>query len=85
MDPKSQIDDFKDKAQDTMENLQDATEEVQNRLSEYWEAGRDKATECMRATDRAIRDNPYQAVGIALGLGVIVGMLLTRSGSRSED
>jgi ElaB/YqjD/DUF883 family membrane-anchored ribosome-binding protein len=28
-----------------------------------------------RATDKAIRQNPYQTVGIVFGMGVIVGLL----------
>lgn len=84
MDPKSQMKDLKETAQDTMENLQEAGEELQNRLATYWETGREKATECMRATDRTIRENPYQAAGIAFGLGVLIGLLLTRGGS-SDD
>jgi ElaB/YqjD/DUF883 family membrane-anchored ribosome-binding protein len=84
MDAKSQINDLKETAQDTMENLQDAGEDIQNRLATYWEASREKANACMRATDRSIRENPYQAVGIALGLGVVVGLLISR-GRSCED
>jgi ElaB/YqjD/DUF883 family membrane-anchored ribosome-binding protein len=32
----------------------------------------------MRTTDLYVRDNPWQAVGIAAGLGLIVGLLLRR-------
>jgi ElaB/YqjD/DUF883 family membrane-anchored ribosome-binding protein len=84
MDAKSQINDLKETAQDTMENLQDAGEDIQNRLATYWEASREKAAACARATDRSIRENPYQAVGIALGLGVVVGLLISR-GRSCED
>jgi ElaB/YqjD/DUF883 family membrane-anchored ribosome-binding protein len=31
-----------------------------------------------KATDEVIRANPYKAVGIALGVGVLVGYLLNR-------
>ncbi|MDB6023138.1 MAG: hypothetical protein JWQ04_2995 [Pedosphaera sp.] len=75
---------MREKAEDTMENLQETGEEIQNRLATYWEAGREKATEYVRTTDRAVRENPYQAIGIALGLGLIVGLILTR-GRRSRD
>lgn len=32
----------------------------------------------LKATEEAIREHPYQAVGIALGVGLILGMLLAR-------
>ena len=31
------------------------------------------------ATDKAVREHPYQAVGIALGVGVLIGVLVARS------
>jgi ElaB/YqjD/DUF883 family membrane-anchored ribosome-binding protein len=44
------------------------------------EVARKKAVEGARATDTAIRENPYQALGIAFGVGALVGFLLSRSG-----
>lgn len=32
-----------------------------------------------KATDRAVRENPYQAVGVAFGLGILVGVLIAKS------
>jgi ElaB/YqjD/DUF883 family membrane-anchored ribosome-binding protein len=43
---------------------------------------RDKAVEGAKATDEAIREHPYQAIGIAFGVGAILGYLLSR---RSRD
>lgn len=31
-----------------------------------------------KATDRMIRDHPYQSIGIAFGVGVVLGILLNR-------
>jgi len=31
-----------------------------------------------RATDRAIRQHPYQAIGIAAGIGLLIGVLAAR-------
>ena len=46
---------------------------------------RDNAIEGVRATDQTVRDHPYQAMGLALAVGVIVGLLATRSGSNDRD
>ncbi len=31
-----------------------------------------------RASDKAVREHPYQAAGIAFGLGILIGVLVTR-------
>jgi len=38
----------------------------------------EKAIEGAKATDRVIRDNPYQSIGVAFGLGILIGVLVTR-------
>lgn len=38
----------------------------------------ERATETAQKTDRLIRENPYQALGIAFGAGMLFGIILTR-------
>ena len=38
----------------------------------------ERTRECVRSTDLYVRDNPWQAVGIAAGVGVILGLLMAR-------
>lgn len=38
----------------------------------------EQAVACAQATDRVIREHPYQSIGIALGLGVLIGALVAR-------
>lgn len=38
----------------------------------------EKAIEGAKATDKVIRDHPYQSIGIAFGLGLLIGVLVTR-------
>jgi len=45
---------------------------------------RDKAVAGVKAADDAVRENPYQAVGIALGVGVVLGYLAARQCSRNQ-
>jgi len=35
----------------------------------------DQTVAAAKATDRTIRKNPYQAIGLALGVGVLLGVL----------
>ena len=36
----------------------------------------EKTTAAAKATDGAVHEHPYQAIGIAFGLGVLVGVLV---------
>lgn len=38
----------------------------------------EKAVQGAKATDRVIRDNPYQSIGVAFGIGILIGVLVTR-------
>jgi ElaB/YqjD/DUF883 family membrane-anchored ribosome-binding protein len=54
--------------------LEAATEkakEVCNRLQ-------DQTAAAAKATDKTIREHPYQAIGIAFGVGLLIGVLVAR-------
>ena len=46
---------------------------------------RDKAVEGAKAADEAVREHPYQAIGVAFGVGALLGYLVMRRCSRSGD
>lgn len=48
------------------------------RLGELGEAGVEKAKAAAKATDTYVHDNPWQAIGIAAGLGLFIGWLMGR-------
>ena len=50
-------------------------------------AGRvcDKAVEGAKAADQAVRDKPYQAIGIAFAVGAVVAYFVMRRCSRNGD
>jgi ElaB/YqjD/DUF883 family membrane-anchored ribosome-binding protein len=59
--------------------------EARKRLAAALERGkeicgrvREKAVECSKAADEAVHEHPYQAIGIALGVGAIIGYVLAR-------
>ena len=54
-------------------------EAAQERLSGLYEGGRKKVEAGAHYADEAIRENPYQALAIAAGVGVLVGLLVGRS------
>jgi ElaB/YqjD/DUF883 family membrane-anchored ribosome-binding protein len=66
--------------------------EARKRLAAALERGREvygrvreKAIEGAKAADEAVHEHPYQAIGIALGVGAILGYLTARRCSRSSD
>ncbi|MDB6027216.1 MAG: protein ElaB [Verrucomicrobiales bacterium] len=67
----------------------DKVGEARQRLAAALESGkemygrvRDKAVEGAKATDKAVHEHPYKAMGIALGVGALVGYLLARRCTR---
>ena len=55
-----------------------------DRGKEFYGRVRDKAVEGARATDETVREHPYQAIGIALGVGALLGYLMTRRCARND-
>ncbi|MDB6169950.1 MAG: hypothetical protein JWM88_2814 [Verrucomicrobia bacterium] len=53
-------------------------EAAQERFSEIYDGARRKVVDSAKYTDTAIRENPYQALAIAAGVGVLVGVLVGR-------
>ncbi|MEO5803093.1 MAG: DUF883 domain-containing protein [Verrucomicrobiota bacterium] len=65
--------------------LGERAQEIRNRLKVVLDNAKEtcaqleeQAVAGMRVTDRAIRDNPYRSVGVALGAGFLIGVLLKR-------
>lgn len=46
---------------------------------------REKVVEGARATDEAVHKHPYQAIGIALSVGALLGYLVALRRSRDRD
>ena len=70
--------------------MTDREKAEQNSLRAKLEAATEKAKEvcknlqeqtiaAAKATDKAVREHPYQAIGIGFGLGLLVGVLVMRS------
>jgi ElaB/YqjD/DUF883 family membrane-anchored ribosome-binding protein len=65
-----------------LSGLRDRFEAAQERFSDLYDGAKRKVTDGARYTDAAIRENPYQALAVAAGVGVLVGVLLGRRNSR---
>jgi ElaB/YqjD/DUF883 family membrane-anchored ribosome-binding protein len=46
---------------------------------------RDQTVAGAKAADEAVHEHPYQAIAIGVGVGLVVGYLVSRRGSRNSD
>ncbi len=60
------------------EKIQDSLRHAKLKLADVEEMLIDKGKLAARATDEYVHDHPWRAVGIAAGIGLIIGMLISR-------
>lgn len=58
--------------------LRERFDSARERLGELYEGTRKRVVAGAKCTDTAIRENPYQAIAIAAGIGLVAGVLLGR-------
>ncbi len=63
---------------ESLANLRERFAAAQERFAELYAGAREKVVAGAKCTDTAIRENPYRALGIAAGVGLLVGLLLGR-------
>jgi ElaB/YqjD/DUF883 family membrane-anchored ribosome-binding protein len=82
-DLKRVVRDSEELLHDSADAMGDKARELRLRLAETLERAKaacgrlqEKTKETAKATDKAIRENPYPAIGVAFGLGLVVGWLV---------
>lgn len=76
-------------AEDLLKATADAAgekvKEVRGRLAKALESGKatcdlaqEKAVQAAKATDQVIREHPYESMGVAFGVGLLIGVLAGR-------
>jgi ElaB/YqjD/DUF883 family membrane-anchored ribosome-binding protein len=74
------VDSVSEHSAEAMENLRERFSAAQERFLTTCDATKKKVIAGAKCTDAAIRENPYQSVLIALGFGVLVGIVAGRRG-----
>lgn len=64
---------------DAVDALRSRFESAQERFADVYAGARKKVIAGAKCTDETIRENPYQSIAIAAGVGLLLGMLLGRS------
>jgi ElaB/YqjD/DUF883 family membrane-anchored ribosome-binding protein len=72
MEAPNLVDTEKRESSAKLENVIEKAKEVCERLQ-------DQTAAVAKAADKTIREHPYEAVGIAFGVGVLIGVLAMRS------
>jgi len=69
-------------SEDAIHALRARFDAAQERMSELYAGARTKVIAGAKYTDESIRANPYQSMAIAAGVGLLVGVLVTRRCSK---
>jgi ElaB/YqjD/DUF883 family membrane-anchored ribosome-binding protein len=67
-----------EKIQEVRARAEESLRNAKVRLSEVEDEAMRRAREVAEAADEYVRENPWQSVGIAAGIGLVVGLLLAR-------
>ena len=67
-----------EKMVDLRERIAERLRDAKLRLADAEAALVDKTNAAARATDDFVNDNPWQAVGIAAGIGLLLGIIIGR-------
>ena len=67
-----------DKIGEMRAKVQGQIEAARQTLSELQQNVQDGAKVAMNTTDEYVRSNPWRAVGISAGIGVLIGFLIAR-------
>ena len=60
------------------ERIQDSLHQAKVKLAEAEAVVRERAAQAARYTDEYVHDNPWHAIGVAAGIGLVLGILLAR-------
>lgn len=58
--------------------MQESLRQAKKRVAEAGGVAADRAKDAARATDAFVHEHPWQAVGLAAAVGLVLGMLISR-------
>jgi len=67
-----------EKIQEVRARAEESLRQAKTRLTEVEEEAMRRAREIAEAADEYVQENPWQSVGIAAGIGLVLGLLIAR-------
>ena len=67
-----------EKIQEVRARAEESLKQARTRLTALEDQAYQSAREAADVTEQYVRENPWQSVGIAAGVGILVGLLLSR-------
>jgi ElaB/YqjD/DUF883 family membrane-anchored ribosome-binding protein len=67
-----------EKVQEVRARAEESLRQAKVRLSEIEDEAMRRAREVAGATEEYVRENPWQSVGVAAGIGLLLGLLISR-------
>lgn len=67
-----------EKIQEVRARAEASLQQARTRVTELEDEALRRARELADATEEYVRDNPWQSVGIAAGIGLVLGVLISR-------
>ena len=59
--------------------FRESLESLVEKAKDVCESLQDQTAAAARSTDKTIREHPYHAAGVAFGVGLLIGFLVSRS------
>ena len=75
---KSVVDEGGDKANALRAKMESNLKAAKDRLRHIEETAIENTKTAVRATDNYVHENPWRAIGVAVGIGAVIGLLLNR-------
>lgn len=63
---------------EAMASIRERLDAVQEKLSDVYDSTKKRVAAGAKQADETIRENPYQSMAVALGVGVLIGVLVGR-------
>ena len=67
-----------EKIQEVRARAEESLRQARARVGEIEEEALRRARELADATEEYVRDNPWQSIGVAAGIGLVLGILISR-------
>ncbi|MFO7304376.1 MAG: DUF883 family protein [Gammaproteobacteria bacterium] len=75
---KATADETSERIQEVRARVEQSLKDARTRLDELEEQALRRAQEMAQAAETYVRENPWQSIGIAAGIGLVLGLLFRR-------